>query len=272
MRCLRQTTAAAVAMIGLLMMVAPAIGRDVIFVPTPEKVVHRMLELTEVGPGDTVIDLGSGDGRIAIAAVKDFGADRAIGIDIDPQRIAESRENAREAGVEDRVTFRQEDLFETDISEATVVTMYLLSSINERLKPKLLSELRPGTRIASHDFGMENWQPDHKEVLDGSTIYVWTLPARIDGEWQVRIETPDGSNNYLVEMDQEFRTANGMARNGQDSFPLHDGQVDADQLSFIIENADGVMHFSGQIEGSRMTGTVDGPDGQPLTWQAERVD
>lgn len=150
---------------------------DVIFVPTPQPVVERMLELAEPRRGDVLYDLGSGDGRIPIIAARDHGI-RAVGIDIDPQRIAESRKNAREAGVEDRVTFRQEDMFESDIGEASVVTLYLLDSLNEKLKPKLLAELKPGTRIVSQSFDMGEWEPERKSYIHGRNVYLWTVPER----------------------------------------------------------------------------------------------
>jgi SAM-dependent methyltransferase len=151
-----------------------ALARDVPFVPTPEAVVDKMLEVAKVGPNDVVYDLGSGDGRIVIAAAKK-GA-RAVGIDIDPQRIREARENAREAGVQKRVEFRQGDLFKADLSGATVVTLYLLSRVNEKLRPKLLSELKPGTRIVSHAFDMGDWKPESVEHVGSSTIYSWVVP------------------------------------------------------------------------------------------------
>ncbi|MGH8503412.1 MAG: SAM-dependent methyltransferase [Gammaproteobacteria bacterium] len=150
---------------------------DVAHVPTPQPVVDRMLELARVAPDDLVYDLGSGDGRIVITAARDYGA-RGVGIDIDPQRIREARQNAREAGVADRVRFRQADLFEADLRPATVVTLYLLPSLNERLMPKLLDELQPGTPIVSHDFAMGDWRPQHAENMDGHMIYMWTVPAQ----------------------------------------------------------------------------------------------
>ena len=154
-----------------------ALARDVPFVPTPEKVVDRMLEIAKVGPNDMVYDLGSGDGRIVIAAAKKHGA-RGIGIDIDPERIKEARANARSAGVSDRVEFREGDLFKTDLSEATVVTLYLLSGVNLQLRPKLLSELKPGTRIVSHAFDMGDWKPLKTEKVGSSTVYYWVVPER----------------------------------------------------------------------------------------------
>jgi SAM-dependent methyltransferase len=151
---------------------------DVIFIPTPPEVVAAMLTVARVGKGDVIYDLGSGDGRIVISAVKDFGAARGIGIDIDPERVAEANANARQAGVADRVAFLNQDLFTTDFSEATVVTLYLLPSLNLRLRPKLLSDLRPGTRIVSHAFDIGDWVPEQTLHAGGSTIYYWTVPKR----------------------------------------------------------------------------------------------
>jgi tRNA G37 N-methylase Trm5 len=150
---------------------------DVIFVPTPQEVVDKMLELAKVGKGDVLYDLGSGDGRIAVTAAKRFGI-RATGIDIDPQRIAEANDNARRNGVAQLVKFRQEDLFKADFRDATVVTLYLLPDLNVKLRPRLLAELKPGTRIVSHQFDMGTWQPERKLELNGRTIYLWTVPPR----------------------------------------------------------------------------------------------
>ena len=150
---------------------------DVHYVPTPEPVVERMLELAAPKPGELVIDLGSGDGRIAITAARKYGV-RAIGIDIDPDRVAEAKANAKAAGVADKVEFRQENLFQTDIAEANVVTLYLLESLNLKLRPRLLAELKPGTRIVSHAFSMGDWTPDRKETVDGRQVYFWTVPDK----------------------------------------------------------------------------------------------
>ena len=150
---------------------------DVIFVPTPYEVVDEMLKLANVKKGDVLYDLGSGDGRIPVTAAKKFGI-RAVGVDIDPQRIEEAKENARKNGVGRLVEFRNEDLFRTKFSEATVVTLYLLPDLNVKLRPRLLAELKPGTRIVSHQFDMGTWKPDRKVELNGRTIYLWTVPRR----------------------------------------------------------------------------------------------
>ncbi|GAA4328910.1 hypothetical protein GCM10023144_15180 [Pigmentiphaga soli] len=148
---------------------------DVMYVPTPQSVVDAMLDVAKVGPGDVLYDLGSGDGRIPVTAARRFGI-RAVGFDIDAQRIREANANAAQAGVADKVKFIQADLFEQDLSEATVITLYLLPALNMKLRPKLLA-LKPGTRIVSHAFDMEEWQPDRVLTVDGERIYFWTVPA-----------------------------------------------------------------------------------------------
>jgi SAM-dependent methyltransferase len=151
---------------------------DVPYVATSEDVVTRMLEIAEVGPGDVVYDLGSGDGRIVITAAQRYGA-RGVGIEIDPYRVYQARQNAERAGVAGRVTFREQDLFEADVSDATVVTLYLLPAINKKLRPLLFEQLDPGTRVVSHNFGMGNWAPDSTEQVGPSTVYRWTIPETI---------------------------------------------------------------------------------------------
>lgn len=147
---------------------------DILFVPTPQAAVDAMLELAAVGPGDVVYDLGSGDGRIPITAAK-YGA-RGVGIDIDPKMVREARMNAAKAGVADRVAFREEDIFETEIAGATVVSVYLLESLNVRLKPRFLSELRPGTRIVGYEWRMGDWSPEKTVMVDGHPVYLWRVP------------------------------------------------------------------------------------------------
>ena len=161
---------------GCVVLLQAGLARDVPFVPTPEAVVDKMLEVAAVGPNDVVYDLGSGDGRIVIAAAKK-GA-RAVGIDIDPERIREARQNARRAGVDRRVEFRQGDLFKADIGEATVVTLYLLTGVNRQLRPKLLAELKPGTRVVSHAFDMGDWKPVSEQRVGSSTVYYWVIPGK----------------------------------------------------------------------------------------------
>ncbi len=165
--------------------VPPNLGRadlperapDVPYVPTSQTLVNAMLELASVRPGDVVYDLGSGDGRIVVTAARRYGV-HGVGIDINPERIQEAEANAKAAGVEQLTDFRQEDLFKADFGDATVVTMYLLPSVNNRLKPKLLKDLKPGTRIVSHAFDIEGWEPDKVVEADGRTLYLWVVPEK----------------------------------------------------------------------------------------------
>jgi SAM-dependent methyltransferase len=157
---------------------ADTLGADVPYVPTPQPVVDRMLEMAEVDENDVVYDLGSGDGRIVIRAAEKYGS-RGVGIEIDPERVQDARENAREAGVSDLVEFRQGDLFEADISEATVVTLYLLPEVNLKLRPLLFEQLRPGTPVVSHGFDMDAWEPDETDTVNANRIYRWTTPEEV---------------------------------------------------------------------------------------------
>jgi Methyltransferase domain len=159
----------------------PLRSPDVIYVPTPQPVVDRMLAIANVNSKDKLYDLGSGDGRIPITAAHKFGI-RATGIDIDPQRIKEANANAKKAGVTDRVRFLNQDLFQSKFSDATVVTLYLLPELNVKLRPQLFSQLKPGTRIVSHAFDMGDWKPDRTEQVGSSTIYFWTVPANLRAE------------------------------------------------------------------------------------------
>jgi SAM-dependent methyltransferase len=177
MRAIRGTVFVALSATLLTAAQQPKRPPDIHFVPTPDEVVEAMLQLADVGQNDVVYDLGSGDGRIPITAARRFGA-RGVGIDLDPKLVAQATRNAQEGGVADRVRFVEGDIFEADISPATVVTLYLLTSINERLRPKLLKELRPGTRIVSHQFRMGDWSPDRETVIDFRPLFLWRVPKR----------------------------------------------------------------------------------------------
>lgn len=156
---------------------AIALELDVPFVPTPQAVVEKMLEMADIKEDDYLIDLGSGDGRIPITAAKTYGIN-ALGVDLNPVRVQEANENAKRENVTDKVEFREEDLFQTDLSKATVITMYLLNSVNMKLRPEIL-KLKPGTRIVSHSFGMGDWKPDREEIVEGRTVFLWIVPEKM---------------------------------------------------------------------------------------------
>jgi SAM-dependent methyltransferase len=221
-------------------------GLDVVFVPTPRETVDRMLQVTEVGSRDYVIDLGSGDGRIAIAAGR-LGA-RALGVDLDPARIRDAELNAKRAGVADRVTFRQQNLFETDLSPATVLTMYLLPGINVRLRPKILN-LRPGTRVVSHDFTMGDWKSDLTETTNWR-IHMWIVPARVAGKWQVRI----GNRAFNVAIDQTYQEFRGTASVDGRSQMLRNTRLRAATIEFTVDLDGQPATLRGVVNGDRMQG------------------
>lgn len=221
-------------------------GLDVVFVPTPRETVDRMLQITETGSSDYVIDLGSGDGRIAIAAGR-LGA-RALGVDLDPARIRDAELNAQRAGVTDRVSFRQQNLFETDLSPATVLTMYLLPSINVKLRPKILS-LRPGTRVVSHDFTMGDWKPDLSET-NNWRIHFWVVPARVAGRWQVKI-----ADRVLdLTINQTYQEFQGTATIDGRASPLRNTRLRAAAIEFTADIDGQPATFRGVVDGNRMQG------------------
>lgn len=225
---------------------------DVIFVPTPMDVVNEMLSVTKVSKADTLFDLGSGDGRIVIAAVKRFGT-TGIGIDIDPKRVQESRNNADTAGV--KVDFRQADLFETDLRSATVVTLYLLPALNVKLRPKLFKELRPGTRIVSHAFDMGDWQADSTIDLNGRKVHYWLLPANVAGTWTVK-SSPD---EYELNLTQRFQKLSGTATLKGKEVPLKDLKIKGETVFFTIDG----KKFEGTVRDGKITGNQ---------WTASRVE
>ena len=218
-------------------------GKDVVWVPTPQALVDKMLDLAEVTPEDFLIDLGSGDGRTVITAAK--RGLRAQGIEYNPDMVELARRNAAAEGVAERVTFEEADLFETDFSNAQVITMFLLPSINMKLRPAILA-MPPGTRIASNTFTMEDWQPDETERVDDCTswctAYLWIVPARVTGTWQL----PQG----VLTLAQEFQMVSGTLG----STPLTDGRLRGEEITFTIGDA----VYSGRVRGDTISGTVAG--------------
>lgn len=207
---------------------------DVPFVPSDDAVVEAMLQLGKVGPKDRLVDLGSGDGRIVITAARDRDT-RGIGYDIDPQRIADSMEEAGWAGVEFLVDFIEEDIFTADIKEATVVTLYLLESVNRELRPRLLKELRPGTRIVSHAFDMGDWKADDGVKLGSVNIFKWVVPARVAGVWEW--DRADGKS-YRVELEQHFQEVTGHAWLDGEPAHLQSATLSGPHLQLKLREAD----------------------------------
>jgi SAM-dependent methyltransferase len=232
---------------------------DVHFVPTPQYVVNEMLEMAGINKNDIVYDLGCGDGRFVITAAAKFGA-RGVGIDIDPQRILESQDNAQRAGVWDRVKFYEKNLFHTDISQATIVALYLLPDLNLTLRPKLFQELKPGTRVVSHDFDMKDWKPDDTGELGSSSYYLWIIPADVAGKWSLNSPPLGLDKNYSIQITQKFQDIEVSTASKREGETISDEKLRGDKISFLLireKNRNKVaMHFKGQVKGNTISGNV----------------
>lgn len=233
----------------------PAVELDAPYVPTPAPVVKSMLEMGGVGPNDIVYDLGSGDGRLPIAAVKDFGARKGVGIDLDPVRVAEAVANAKKAGVQDRVVFHQGDMFAFDFSEATVLPLYLLPEMMIKLRPKML-DMRPGTRIVAHDYALGDWEADKVSDLGGRTLYFWIVPAKVGGTWQWRMAGKD----YSVDLGQTYQKVAGTLRSEGAKSAVELPRLVGDILTFEarLPGAGGTqpLAFEGKVAGDSIEATV----------------
>ena len=235
-------------------------GKDVVWVPTPQTLVDKMLDMAKTTPQDFVMDLGSGDGRTVITAAK-RGA-RAMGIEYDPDMVELSKQNAAKEGVSDKAEFVKADLFETDFSKATVITMFLLPDINLRLRPKIL-DLKPGTRIVSNTFTMEAWVADETATVGNDcatwcTALLWIVPAKADGVWTL----PDGE----LALTQNFQMVSGTIRLGSDSTPITDGRLRGEEISFTAGNTKYIGRVNGTtIEGTATTGATS------AKWRASRA-
>jgi Methyltransferase domain len=231
-------------------------GKDVIWVPTAQALVDRMLNLAQITPSDLLMDLGSGDGRTVITAAK--RGTRAIGVEYNPNMVELSRRNAKAAGVSDRATFMQADLFATDFSKATVVTMFLLPSINLKLRPKIL-DMRPGTRVVSNSFDMGDWRPEQTvEARDECTSYcrahLWIVPAKVGGTWKL----PNGD----LRLEQTHQTLSGTLRTGNSTMNIVDGKVLGETISFVA----GDTRYLGRVNGN----AIEGISQTSMSWHATR--
>ena len=256
---------------------------DVPFVPTPPGVVAAMLGIAGVGPEDHVIDLGSGDGRIVIAAAKQRGA-RGMGVEIDGALVGIARREARREGVAGRVEFMEQSLFLAEIGQATVITMYLYPRLMLQLRPRLFAELRPGTRIVSHDFDMESWRPDARVTVPvpdkpygppWSEVYLWIIPGNAAGAWQWRSSGGAAAVEYELTLSQTFQMLEGKALIGGQPGRLEGGRMRGDEIRLMLTAEVGgrtLRHeFSGRIDGDAINGKVRLPGGGELDWKATRV-
>jgi hypothetical protein len=244
-------------------------GKDVIWVPTPDDVVERMLVMAQVTPNDYVWDLGAGDGKIAIMAAKKFGA-RAVGVEYNPDMVKHANENAQKAGVagsgQGKATIRHGDIFATDFSQATVVTLYLLPALNMKLRPQLLS-MRPGTRVVSHSFSMEDWEADEISTLDGRRAYFWIVPANVMGSWSLDA----GGQRHDLTLEQTFQKVSGTLALGPIHAGLRDVKLRGSAISFAYVDQNKVRRdFTGRVNGGKMEGSFRDEKGAEGKWSATK--
>jgi hypothetical protein len=256
---------------------------DTPYVPTPQVVVDRMLELAQIKPGDTVIDLGSGDGRIMITAAQKYGA-RGFGVELNPRLVESSNDAARSAGVADRVKFLQQDLFKTDFREADVLTLYLLPDVNIVLRPKILADLKPGARVVSHDYGMGVWRPEAQEIIPApdktvgarkeSTVYLWIVPARVGGAWELEIHVGKRSRRYPLSLEQEYQVLTGSVLvQGKKAMPITRGALKGDEIRLELPDgavSRGPVELVGRATGDALKGSVRRDRKEIATWSARR--
>jgi len=227
---------------------------------TPQIIVEEMLKMAEVTRNDIVYDLGCGDGRFVITAARKYGA-RGVGIDIDPQRILESQRNARRAGVTDKVQFKEGDLFETDIREATLVVLYLLPELNLELRPKLLKELRPGARVLSYEFDMYDWLPDRMGRWGGNKYFYWIIPTDVAGLWVWSLPLRNRMDRFSLDLSQKFQEIQGMIRTPVQEISALELYLRGDRIGFLLRyrhsEQEMEMYYRGRVMGSSMRGKVE---------------
>ena len=249
------------------------------YVPTPQTVVDAMLDLAQVGPADFVVDLGSGDGRIVLTAAQRYKA-RGLGVDIDPELVKQSNATAQQRGLQERVSFREQDVLQARIEDATVVTLYLLPGMMQQLQAKFTKELKPGTRIVSHDFPFGEWKPDREVSIDvpekygtqgkwKSTLFYWIVPAQVRGTWQV---TAPGlmAQPVPLRLEQQYQVVRGDVNESGTVVPLNAGKLEARRITFKVSLPGGAYEFSGLVDGDRMSGEVV-QGGRAVPWTAVRT-
>lgn len=262
-----------------LTLCGPASASDVHYVPTSMNVVDAILELGGVGPGDFLVDLGSGDGRISIRAAKRFGT-RGFGVEIEAHLVQMARDDARKQGVSDKVTFETRDLFGTDLGRATVITAYLLPSLNLRLRPQLFEQLKPGSRILTHDFDFGDWQPDRKLTIavpdkpygaPRSDIMLWVLPADFSGVWQWTAPGPGGDVRYEARIEQRFQVPSLVLIAQGLRLGVSEARISGNSLGFAVNSPAGLQRFSAELSGNTLRGQAVRGDGPGVSWMATRI-
>jgi hypothetical protein len=253
------------------------------YVPTPQIVVDEMLKMAGVTAKDFVIDLGSGDGRMIITAAQKFNAN-GLGVDIDPKLVELATRNARNEAVGDRAKFIEQDMFKADISKATVVTLYVLPEFMERLRPKLLRELKPGARIVAHDYYMSEWSPDRDREMDvpekkaangteKAYLYLWTVPAVVQGDWRMNWDLGGGKTQVIVlAFNQRYQVINASAANKDGEMKIANATIKGDDIDFFLTIGAANYRFTGKVQGDRMSGNaVTGAGAKPVPWSAAKL-
>jgi precorrin-6B methylase 2 len=241
------------------------VSKDSVWVPTPERMIRRLLQIADVTPDDLVVDLGAGDGRIPVYAAKHFGA-RAVGVELEENLVRMSIESAKAQGVSDRARFVRQDLFEFDLSGATVIALYISPGVMSKLKPKLLA-LKPGTRVVSHFFTLEDWEPDEMIRVEDRTGYLWVVPADVSGTWT--LTAPGDSLKVTIEQVRQRITAHA-EREGR-SVPVIGTRLRGTEISFVSFDDNGdTRQYRGRVDGGRMSGDSDSHGDRPLRWSAAR--
>jgi hypothetical protein len=252
-------------------------------VPTPQIVVDEMLKMAKVTAKDFVIDLGSGDGRMIITAARSFKAG-GLGVDIDAKLVDLATKQAKAQGVDDRVKFLEQDMFRTNIAAATVVTLYVLPDFMEKLRPKLLSELKPGARIVAHDYFMSGWYPDRQLTLtvpekvaangtDKAYIYLWIVPSVVAGDWRIDFDLAGAKPQLIIlSFNQQYQVINASAASKAGPMKIENASMEGDEIKFSLTIGANPYQFTGKVTGERMQGTaVAGMSGQPIPWRASKL-
>ena len=244
-------------------------GKDVIWVPTPDEVVDRMLRMAQVTANDYVIDLGAGDGKIAIAAAKNYGA-RSMGIEFNPEMAKHAQGNAEKAGVTARARIVQGDIFVTDFTQATVLTMYLLPALNLKLRPQILA-MRPGTRVVSHSFTMDDWEADETSSMDGRRAYFWVVPANVMGAWMLELTGGGASEKLELTLEQRFQKIEGNLALGATQAGLREARLRGFNIAFSYVDGKSVRRdLAGRVSGGRMEGGFRSDNGTEGRWSATK--